>query len=494
MNKKTKRILCGFGLLLGVGVLSSCTANFCSVEDTAKIMYVCDKGVTKYFSSENKPKEAVELEGYSDVYVTYSYNNSNFLKELVSVAASQSYFIPSIEYFKVFDQKVLESSLNLYDKPIANAEDINGALKKYGYTKFISPVNLDKDAKLTGYENFDFINNSIKKGLADGTYTGFSFPSNDFMSLYKNQMNKKVANYRSCINTMDGHFGNYGDEGETVELTKKDWGYAWSKGFLEGLLIYPIAYLIDTMSLTFGGGIAGLSNGWPQLLSIVIITFLIRGLMMLASFKTTMSQTKMQELSPQLAKLQQKYPNANTNTYEKQRLSQEQMALYKKNKISPFSQIIVMILQFPIFICVWGALSGSSALGTGSFLGVNLSSTISSILFNTQALPSNINGWWTALMLFIIMCATQFLSIFIPQILQKRRQKNVKKLNVSNTANQQQKTMKIVQYVMLVMIVFMGFNLPSAMGVYWILTALFSLLQSLIIHLITTRKKNKKKE
>ena len=40
----------------------------------------------------------------------------------------------------------------------------------------------------------------------------------------------------------------------------------------------------------------------------------------------------MQKLQPQIAKLQEKYPNSNTNQYEKQRLAQEQMALYKKNK------------------------------------------------------------------------------------------------------------------------------------------------------------------
>ena len=125
---------------------------------------------------------------------------------------------------------------------------------------------------------------------------------------------------------------------------------------------------------------------------------------MLATFKTTLDQQKMQSLQPQIAKLQQKYPNSNTNNYEKQRLAQEQMNLYKQNKIHPFGQFIVLFFQFPIFICVWSALQGSSALSSGEFLNLRLSDTIKDTLFNFSGTwYYNTSGWWTALILFLLM-------------------------------------------------------------------------------------------
>ncbi len=49
-----------------------------------------------------------------------------------------------------------------------------------------------------------------------------------------------------------------------------------------------------------------------------------------------MGQQKMTLLQPELAKIQAKYPNSKTNTAQKQRLSQETSAFYKKNKINFF--------------------------------------------------------------------------------------------------------------------------------------------------------------
>ena len=48
MKRFLKYILGFIGLFLGVVVLASCTANFCSAMDTSRILYVLDKGVTIY--------------------------------------------------------------------------------------------------------------------------------------------------------------------------------------------------------------------------------------------------------------------------------------------------------------------------------------------------------------------------------------------------------------------------------------------------------------
>ena len=175
-------------------------------------------------------------------------------------------------------------------------------------------------------------------------------------------------------------------------------------------------------------------------------------------------------------------------------MGQEMQALYKKNKIHPFAQILVLIIQFPIFICVWGALSASSPLSTGNFYNMNLSMSIWNVLTNTSGLPGNDNGWWTAFGLIIIMTLFQVLATLIPSITQKIQRKRISKLGKNPAQDKQNRTMKIVQWVMLAVIVFMGFTLPSGMGVYWIGGALFSIAQSLIVFFIGEHKrKNKKK-
>jgi membrane protein insertase Oxa1/YidC/SpoIIIJ len=45
---------------------------------------------------------------------------------------------------------------------------------------------------------------------------------------------------------------------------------------------------------------------------------------------------------------------------------------------------------------------------------------------------------------------------------------------------------------MLAMIIFMGFSLVSALGVYWLVGALFSIAQTLITHAIMNRNTKKR--
>ena len=159
---------------------------------------------------------------------------------------------------------------------------------------------------------------------------------------------------------------------------------------------------------------------------------------------------------------------------------------------SPLSQLLVLIIQFPVFIGVWGAMTGSAVLSTGRVLNLNLSTSIWNALTNTVGLPSNVNGWWTALVLIILMSVSQFLAMKIPQWIQKARTKKVARLGKNPAQTQQNRTANIISYAMIIMIIIMGFTLPAAMGVYWFVGALISLAQSLIIQLIFARKSRKK--
>ena len=187
--------------------------------------------------------------------------------------------------------------------------------------------------------------------------------------------------------------------------------------------------------------------------------------MLVVTLKQTTANAKMQALQPEITKIQNKYPNSNTNNYEKQQMAAEMQKLYKKHKINPLGSLLIMVVQFPVFICVWGALQGSASLSSDSFLKLHLSDSINTVLFNATNWKTG--SAVTALILFLLMAAAQVISMLLPQWIQKAKRKKVASLGKNPAQNQQQNNMKIFTYVMMAMIVFMGFTLASAMGVYW---------------------------
>ncbi|MDY0345459.1 MAG: membrane protein insertase YidC [Bacilli bacterium] len=476
MKKSTKRILTFGGLFMAVVLISGCTASFCSNNDRANILYTYEKGISIY--EDNSTEGADVFTGNETLKRRVTYDNSPLLREVIADAVSKSINIPTDAYFVEIDQKILETALvSQYGASVdfvdINAEEANLALTSFGYLKFTGAT---EENNL--FETWDAWTAEIRLSLG-----AEQVPNQDFTKLYKEKLNTTIANNRACIAINDGNYGKYGSDGNTEAFIEgKDWGFAWSKGPIEGLLVYPVAFLVDFFSNAFG------MNGWGQIGAVALVTLIVRSLILLVTIKSTMGQQKMQALQPELAKIQQKYPNSNSNQAEKQRLAQEQMALYKRHKINPLGQILVLIVQFPVFIAVWGAMTGAAVLSSDAVLGLNLSAGLGTSILNIVDWP-NFAGWWTAVVLFIMMGLAQFISMKLPQWMQKARTKNVKKLTKNPAQDKQAKQMKWFSNIMLVMIVVMGFSLPAAMGVYWFIGAIISVIQTLIMQTIMARSK-----
>ena len=499
MKKRTKLSLGGLALVAGALLLSSCTASFCSNLDKAHILYAFDYGVCDYYDAEHKPEEAIRaIEGNDNIWyvINVPSNAGSGIGRTKSDAIKSGFALPSNNYYVELDKLVLTNALkeSKLDASTVKFDEAIQALDNYGYLKFYS--NTD-GAKL--WDNWTNLNQEIKDGIKNGTnsLTLDDLPSNDYLKLYQKDMNSLIASYRSCLSISTDDYGFYGyangahyrpDDKVKVEIEAKGWGYAWKRGFFEGLLVYPIGWLTETLVHSFKNG--GVAGGVAQLLAIFVITFIVRSLMLAVTLKQTTGNAKMQALQPDIAKIQNKYPNANTNNYEKQQMAAEMQKLYKKNKINPLSTLLVMIVQFPVFICVWGALQGSASLSSDSFLGLHLSDAINTVLFNGVNWANG--SAVTALVLFLLMAAAQVLSILLPQWIQKAKRKKVAQLGKNPNVNQQQNQMKMFTYIMMAMIIFMGFTLPSAMGVYWFVGALFSIVQTLVVEKINSNKAKKK--
>lgn len=85
-------------------------------------------------------------------------------------------------------------------------------------------------------------------------------------------------------------------------------------------------------------------------LAIVVLTVIIRFLTYPLLAKQQESSRRMQQLQPQLKKLQEKYKN------DKEKMSQAQMKLYRENKVNPVGGCFPMVIQFPILIGLYQAI------------------------------------------------------------------------------------------------------------------------------------------
>jgi len=471
-------------------------------------------------------------EGNAKSTLNITFSKNSFIQSLETTATSKYINLPFSGFYEEIDLKTIDLALNqakkvndknykdlnkedltfktlygysfdqylTYKKDTSNSELLktmleggkdnigrdNSLLVKYGYLKFYNEDNLNDPFVYLKKWNNEIIQEK-----------GANFAMNsDFLYLYETTLTQKVSQIKTCISIDEDLYGHISTDplNETVYITNKgeggffkNWGKAFQEhGFLEGLLVYPIGYGVEFLSHSFG------LNGWGQIWAVLIMTIIVRSLFMLVTLPSTISQQKMTFLQPEIAKLQAKYPNSTTNQYEKQRMAQAQMALYKKHKVHPFLSILVIIIQFPLFICVWNALTGAASLSRDSVLGLYLSDTIWSTLTNSAGWPA-LPGWWTALVLIILMSGAQILAMMIPQWINKKRLKAMPKLGVNKAQSDSQKQMKMMSWVMTAVVIIMGFTLPSAMGVYWFAGAIFSILQTLITQLIMNRKKKEVK-
>ena len=511
MKRRNKLTLGILGLATAALFISGCTANFCTEKEKSRIAYALEPGVSEFVveGSELDDRTALYNQPVGETKIRQiirpnmdengniiGYFGSGLMNQIYNSARTSSISVPTINYFVDFDQEVFNLAVNSYnadhsdaviDLNNPNEEALAACLKDYGYLKFYGVESN------SAYAHYKEINRKLREN-PDFSHVA----SLDFEEYYLSSLNTAVSKYHSCITVYDEvEYGNY--NGVSIKLEKVTWKDAWGKGghLIEGLIVYPVAWLVDTFARAFAGGksatpaqiSAAYQSGGPQILSILLVTVIVRMFIFLCTFRSTLAQRKMTELQPELAKIQQKYPNANTNQAQKQRLAEEQMRLYKKHKVNPLSQLLVLVIQFPVFIGVWGAMTGSAVLSTGSFLGLHLSASI----WETLRLGPKVSaGWWTALVLILLMSAGQFFAMKVPQWIQKAKTKGVAKLGKNPAQKQQNRTANIVSYVMLIMIIVMGFTLPAAMGVYWFVGAIVSLIQTVFTQVIFAGGRKKK--
>lgn len=115
----------------------------------------------------------------------------------------------------------------------------------------------------------------------------------------------------------------------------------------------PLVWLLNfSHSLTGNYGI-----------DIILLTILVKLGFFPLSNKSFKSMAKMRELQPQMERLREQYKE------DREKLNQETMELYRRYKINPLGGCLPMVVQMPVFIGLYQALSHAIELRQAPFFG-----------------------------------------------------------------------------------------------------------------------------
>ncbi|MCZ2111016.1 MAG: membrane protein insertase YidC [Dehalococcoidia bacterium] len=96
-------------------------------------------------------------------------------------------------------------------------------------------------------------------------------------------------------------------------------------------------------------------------IDIIILTILVKVLFIPLTNRSMKSMRDMQRLQPQMAKLREKFKD------DRERLNKEMIELYRRHRVNPLGGCLPMLLQFPVFIGLYQALSQAIELRHAKF-------------------------------------------------------------------------------------------------------------------------------
>jgi YidC/Oxa1 family membrane protein insertase len=197
--------------------------------------------------------------------------------------------------------------------------------------------------------------------------------------------------------------------------------------------------------------------------SIVMLTVAVRILLIPLTVKQVRSTRVMQELAPEIKKLQAKHKNDRT------KLNEEMMALYKERGFNPMAGCWPLLAQMPFFFALYQVIyaqqiaGGANVLIGKTFFGVPL-----------QQHWWALEGWdkifSAAGLTILLLTTTMSLTTYISQRQLMSRQ-------TAQVNPQQQMIMRILPLMFFVFAV----NVPLAVIIYWVTTNFWSVGQQYML-------------
>lgn len=197
-------------------------------------------------------------------------------------------------------------------------------------------------------------------------------------------------------------------------------------------------------------------------LSIILLTLLVNIVTFPLTRKQMQSSKKMQEIQPQLKRIQEQYK------HDKEKLNTATMELMQKNKINPMGGCLPLLIQFPIIISVFNLLKDPTRIIEA------ISGFDPTFLFFPWDLTSIISEGGAS---YYILPAISAAATFFHQ-----------KAIITDPDQ------KMMLYIFPIMILVISVNFPAGLVLYWITNSLFSIGNHFIINSAKRDKKEKDKK
>ncbi len=259
-------------------------------------------------------------------------------------------------------------------------------------------------------------------------------------------------------------------------------------GFFDTILLpftWAVSWVLSIFHTILGALGMDSDSGWTWTLALVLLVILIRTLLIPVFVKQIKSQRAMQELQPEIKKLQEKYKNKK-DQLSRQAMAMEQQQLFKDRGTSPFAACLPMLVQMPFFFALYrvlvtasqaadsnesiGALSAEEiqSFSNSEFAGAQMSD----VLKDNIGASFDLNVVIVAVVLIILMVVSMFYM-----------QKTLMGKNMSEAAQTGQfaQTQKIMLYALPLVFAIGGFNFPIGVLIYWTATNFWAVGQQLFI-------------
>jgi YidC/Oxa1 family membrane protein insertase len=193
-------------------------------------------------------------------------------------------------------------------------------------------------------------------------------------------------------------------------------------------------------------------------LTIIVFTLVIRFALLPLTLRQLRATKAMTSLQPKLMELQKKYGK------DKQKLAQEQMALYKESGVSPAGCAIPMVIQFPIWIALYQAIVLALAVSPEALL--NLSRYFYSWALPLASLPLNNHFFGLNL-----AQGNAALAVVVGITMWVQQKMVTPTTQDPRTAQQSQ----MMLWMMPIIFTFFSLSFPSGLALYWVISNIFSI-------------------
>ncbi|PCJ60566.1 MAG: hypothetical protein COA79_08320 [Planctomycetota bacterium] len=220
-----------------------------------------------------------------------------------------------------------------------------------------------------------------------------------------------------------------------------------------GFLFPRFLKLFDGL-LNFIIKVVGEKQYW---LGIILLTLMVRMGMFPITRKSSMSQAKLQKVTPKLKDIREKFKGDN------RKIQEETMKLYKVEGVNPFSSCLPMFLQMPIFLGLYWTLMLTFEVRFKQFLWIN-DLAVADHLFEHGYNIFIIGTYFNLLpLLYSVINYFHMASMPAPQDPMQAQQQ------------------KIMRYIFPVMMLMFFYQMPSALVLYFIVSGTWSIVEQKMI-------------